>query len=292
MESLCYAYDFAVIGGDMRQVYLAGELARDGRKVCHYALCQETACGYQADLLSQACDLAPSIICPIPMSKNGNICQSALSQALPIEQLLAHLRPGQTFFAGCVPDGFKEEAIGRGVRVVDLMEDTGLALFNTLATAEGAICEAIKRSPINLHKSRCAVLGYGKCGCTLVSYLKGMFCQVQVFSEQDGERARAALVADGAGDLSALEKSAGDYDFIFNTIPARVVDAGILGKMKPSVTIIDIASAPGGVDLAAAEGAGRDAVLCPGLPGKYAPSSSAGAIKEVIEKVLYRRSEE
>lgn len=286
MESLCYAYDLAVIGGDMRQVYLAGEFAQDGKRVCHYALCQETECGHRADSLSQACDLAPSIICPIPLSKNGNISQSASSQALPIEQLLSYLKTGQSFFAGCIPDGFKKEAMARGVRVYDLMEDTQLAFFNTLATAEGAICEAIKRSPINLHGSLCAVLGYGKCGCTLASYLKGMFCRVHVFSEQSEERARASLVADGTGDLSAFKENAGGYDFVFNTIPARVVDDEISRKMKPSVTIIDIASAPGGVDLAAAKRAGLNAVSCPGLPGKYAPSSSAGAIKEVIENIL------
>lgn len=286
MGSLCYAYDLTVIGGDMRQVYLAERSSQDGKRVCHYALFQETECGHRADSLAQACDLAPSIICPIPLSKNGNISQSASSQALPIEQLLSYLKTGQSFFAGCIPDGFKKEAMARGVRVYDLMEDTQLAFFNTLATAEGALCEAIRRSPINLHGSRCAVLGYGKCGCTLASYLKGMFCRVHVFSEQDEERARASLVADGAGDLGVFEESAGGYDFVFNTIPARVVDAGILMKMKPSVTIVDIASAPGGVDFAAAQEQGLDAVLCPGLPGRYAPSSSAGAIKEVIERIL------
>ncbi len=33
-------YDYAVIGGDLRQVYLARELAGSGFHVCHYALCQ------------------------------------------------------------------------------------------------------------------------------------------------------------------------------------------------------------------------------------------------------------
>ena len=40
-------FDFAVIGGDMRQVYLAQYLLECGCKVCKYALCadiQGTSC--------------------------------------------------------------------------------------------------------------------------------------------------------------------------------------------------------------------------------------------------------
>lgn len=286
MKSPCYSYDLAVIGGDMRQVYLTEKLVQSKRKICHYALCQATDKGHCADSLSEVCSAAPYIICPIPFSKNGNILQSAPQQALRIDQLLDHLRPNQSFFAGCIPGDFRAAAEGKGVRVFDLMEDTQLSIFNTLATAEGAICEAIKRSPVNLHHSSCAVLGCGKCGSTLLAYLKGMFCHVYAVSDQAGERARAALIADQTGDLEAFGECAGAFDFVFNTIPSLVVDAKTLGKMKRSVTIVDIASAPGGVDHAAAERLGLSAVLCPGLPGKYAPSSSAGAIKEVIDRIL------
>lgn len=286
MKSPCYSHDLAVIGGDMRQVYLVERFVQSKRQVCHYALCQKTDKGHCADSLEGVCDAAPYIICPIPFSKNGNIFQSASQQALRIDQLLDHLRPSQSFFAGCIPGDFRAAAEKKGVRVFDLMEDTQLSIFNTLATAEGTICEAIKRSPVNLHHSSCAVLGYGKCGSTLVSYLRGMSCHVYAFSDQAEERVRAALIADQAGDLETFGECAGAFDFVFNTIPCLVVDAEILGKMKRSVTIVDIASAPGGVDHAAAEKLGLSSVLCPGLPGKYAPSSSAGAIKEVIDRIL------
>ncbi len=286
MKSPCYDHDLAVIGGDMRQVYLVEMFVQSGKQVCHHALCQATDKGHCIDTLSEVCSAAPYIICPIPFGKNGNVLQSAPQQALRIDQILDHLSPGQAFFAGCIPGDFRKEAEEKGVRVYDLMEDTQLALFNTLATAEGAVCEAIKRSPVNLHHSSCAVLGYGKCGSTLTAYLKGMFCHVYAVSDQADERAKAALIADQAGDLEAFGECASAFDFVFNTIPSLVVDTRTLGKMKRSVTIVDIASAPGGIDHAAAEELGLSSVLCPGLPGKYAPSSSAGAIKEVIDRIL------
>lgn len=287
MKSPDYSYDYAVIGGDMRQVHLAKMFAREGSRVCHFALCAELKEGTQADLLPQLCGAAPCVIGPVPFSKNGDaLNQSAYAQALPIDQILSHMKSGQAFAAGCIPEDFRLKAVQKGVRVFDLMKDPQLCIFNALATAEGAICEGIKRSPVNLRHSFCAVLGYGKCGSALTSYLKGMHCRLYVFSNPIIERAQAAIVADETGSLEEFAACAGMFDYVFNTIPALTVDAKILEKMKQSAVIIDIASAPGGVDYETAQKLGLCAVLCPGLPGKYASVSSAEAVKKVVERFL------
>lgn len=289
MKCQSYGYDYAVIGGDRRQVYLAKELARGARCVCCYGLCAEIASVPRAASLPELCGAAPCLIAPVPLCKNGDFLnQSALEEPLPIEQFLQNLKSGQSFFAGCVPESFQSAAEKKGVRVFDLMEDPQLSYFNTLATAEGAVCEAIKRSPVNLHQSACAVLGYGKCGRTLSRYLKGMFCRVSVVTDPEEERTEAALFADRVFTLEEFGTRAGEFDFVFNTIPALVVTGEILTKMKLSIVIVDIASAPGGVDFKAAEELGVSAVLCPGLPGRYAPLSSAKAIRVVIEKNFER----
>lgn len=290
-----HPYDYAVIGGDMRQVYLAEELAQGSNRICCYALCKTTDAHRCSDTsyvavaasLNEICSTSDCIICPIPFCRNGAFLnQSSFDEALSIDRLLSYLKPGQWFFAGCIPDNFKSAAERKGVQVYDLMDNTSLSFFNTIATAEGAICEAIMRSPVNLHQSSCAVLGYGKCGRTLAHVLKGMFCHVYAVSEQEKERAEASLIADGTGSMKDFRTFAGKFDFIFNTIPSVVVTSELLANMKRSVTIIDIASAPGGVDFAAAKQLGINAVLCPGLPGKYAPSSTAKAIKQTIERIL------
>lgn len=290
-----YPYDYAVIGGDRRQVYLAKELARSKSHVCCYALCtaaderlcSDTSFINTAASLEEACSCSACIICPIPFCKNAAFLnQSAFSENLPVSLILSGLSAGQIFFAGCIPENFRSAATDMDVHVFDLMQDPTLPYYNSIATAEGAICEAIKRSPFNLHQSFCAVLGYGKCGRTISNELKGMFCHVCVISNQEEELAQAALIADRTGTLTDFETYAKDFDFIFNTIPSTVVNSRLLAKMKSSVTIIDIASAPGGVDFAAAQKLGICAVLCPGLPGKYSPASSAKAIKKIIEKNL------
>lgn len=288
MKCQSYDFDYAVIGGDMRQVYLAEELARSHRHVCCYALCADTAASSGAASLSELCSAAPCLIAPIPLCKGDFLNQSALGQPLPLKLLLSNLKSGQSFFAGCIPKDFRLAARQKEVQVFDFMENPQLSYFNTLATAEGAVCEAIGRSPVNLHQSSCAVLGYGKCGRTLSRYLKGMSCHISVITNPEEEQAEAALIADKAIALKEFEVCAEEFDFVFNTIPAPVVPAKILAKMKRSVTIIDIASSPGGVDFEAARELGISAVLCPGLPGKYAPLSSARAIREIIEKKFER----
>lgn len=308
-------YDYAVIGGDMRQVYLAEELALNA-DVCHYALCKspEKPCCCHGDAsavikaasweaaeaspitkagsLEEICKVSSCVICPIPFSRDGIFInhdlytnQSVYEETLSVDLLLSSLQPGQFFFAGCIPEHFHKAAKEKKVHVADLMKDSSLAFFNSIATAEGAISEAIKRSPANLHGSSCAILGYGKCGHTILQYLHGMFCHLYVASNQEEERAQAAILADRTGSLRDFGTCAEEFDFIFNTIPSVIIDSALLKKMKKTVTIIDIASAPGGVDYTAAQKMGVNATFCPGLPGKYAPYSSAKAIKRTIQRI-------
>lgn len=197
--------------------------------------------------------------------------------------LLEVLHSGQTLFAGQIPGDFRKAAEDKGVTVFDYLDDESLAVRNSIAAAEGAICEAITRSPYTLHKSSCAVLGFGRCGRTLVSYLKGMFCSVTVCTNAPVEAARASIVADDCIRLKDLPDYAGNFDFIFNTIPALILTNDILRHMKHTVLIIDIASAPGGVDFAAAKRLGITAAHCLGLPGKYAPAASAHILREIID---------
>lgn len=287
-------YDYAVIGGDMRQVYLVEELAHHKNRIIHYDLiavpdmhrCSDASVVINAVSPQAAIQFARCVICPIPLSKNElHLNQSVSDDELLLTELLPMLQPGQFFFAGCIPADFSKAAEDKGVFVFDLMNVDFLSYYNTVATAEGAICEAIKRSPLNLYQSRCAVLGYGKCGTTITSRLKGLSGYVTVYSNQNQECALASNTADKAENLDDLSRHIKEYDFIFNTIPAPVITKDHLKLMKNSVTIIDIASAPGGVDFAEAKRLGLSAVLCPGLPGKYAPSSSAKSIRKTVESI-------
>lgn len=268
-----YDYDFAILGGDLRQSYLAGLLSEAGYRVCSWALTAPPvvsidSCASPKEAVRRARYLAG----PIPFWKETPVREAVLEA----------MEPGQCLFAGCIPDSFALPASRKGCRLYDLMDDPILAWFNTVATAEGAVAEAIAGSPRNLAKSRCLILGWGKCAKALCPRLKGLFCHVAVCARNAAARAQAETAADEALSFRGLEKRIGDFDFLFNTVPHLVLTEPLLQNTKPDALLIDLASAPGGTDFPAAARLGRKVMLCQGLPGKYAPASSAGAIREAI----------
>ena len=169
----------------------------------------------------------------------------------------------------------------------DYADDISLPVYNSISTAEGAICEAILHSPFNLHKSRCAVLGFGKCGHSIVYRLKGLSANVSVFTDNAEESARASVIADKSFPLNHFPITPEIFASFFNTVPAQFINEETLKNVDLSALIIDIASSPGGVDYDAAQRLGISALHCLGLPGKYAPASSARHLKQFIESKLY-----
>ena len=65
-----------------------------------------------------------------------------------------------------------------------------------------------------------------------------------------------------------------------------------LKRMARDACIIDIASAPGGVDREAARKLGVQAYLCPSLPGIYAPKSSGIRLAQKVLELKGRDDDE
>lgn len=220
------------------------------------------------------CQLSPvssAIILPIP-------CPERLYQ-----QTLDESAPGNIILGGNFPQKFIQECTEKGIQAYDYLQSPSVVIHNAVATAEGAICEAISHSPWNLHGSSCLVMGYGRCGSVLANRLGGLGCQLTISARDIIKIAQAETcgyhILKPGSDL-------GQFRFIFNTIPAPVINADMLSALSREVTIIDIASSPGGCDFRYCEEHGISAYLCPGLPAKYAPDSSAEIIFRHIHEVF------
>ena len=282
------SYKIAVIGGDKRQVYLARILAKKGYEVAVYGLCERVHDERirEATSLKEALKEVDAAVGPVPFIRSGKITGTYEVPDMNVEMLLDELPDNAVFFAGNIPGEVRRYAEGKGLRACDMMIDELVAARNAVATAEGAVAEAIARSPVNLTKSRCLVLGYGRCGRILMRLLKSFFCKVLV-SEKDKTRAADAFVlADGIVSEAELTDAVGNVDFIFNTVPERILSEERLRHVGKNTWILDIASAPGGVDYGAAETLSVNAVLLPGLPGRYAPVSSAEILVDSIESQI------
>lgn len=278
-------YDFAIIGGDMRQVYMANDFINRNYSVITYGITNPLlapAC-VQAESLSDAISSTENIILPIPMSKDGikiNASQSLTD--LTIEVLTNLLTPIHRIYGGCLTTIIKTHCKNNNIFYDDLMENEEITLYNTIATAEGTIAEVISNSTINLHGSNCLIIGYGRCARTLATKLEGLCGDLDVAARSKQALCAANATFLGTVNLSELIQTIHKYDYIINTVPAMVLTKELLEKTNPNVTIIDIASNPGGVDYSAAKDLGRNAKLCLGLPGKYAPKSSAIYLNDYI----------
>ncbi|MDF3003748.1 MAG: spoVFA [Oscillospiraceae bacterium] len=279
------SFDIAIFGGDRRQIYIAKALVEKGYSVCTYQLAEAVSEENETQLhtFDEVFDRCGVLIGPTPLSKN----------LMPVDQLIPvfekRLNKQHLLIGGVIPLALVQFCDQNKIEYCDLMKNEKIAISNAVATAEGAIMEAIQASPINLHKSSCLVLGYGRCGRVLAEKLKGMSAQVAVAARSQEALAYAAASGMRPVHLSEIKHVLPECDFVFNTIPVLILDGSHVKLLRDDVVIIDISSAPGGVDYEATEKRKLNARLCLGLPGKVAPKTSAEIlVDEIILKLKER----
>lgn len=287
-------YDIALLGGDTRIAYMAPYLLEQGYRVICYGtenLSREESNSFTyAKTWKEAVEESDCIIGGIPLFKGGNVFFKQNVPDLEENDFYACLEESQTLFGGIIPRDFIKLCEKKKIDCYDFMADESLAVFNSVATAEGAILKALTHQKTNIHGSKSLVLGYGRCGRVLAEKLQGMNANVTICSRCEIELAYADAFGFHTLPLSALKEKIHKYEYIYNTIPAVVLEKNIVTQMNRDALIIDIASGLGGVDYVAAEEFGITACHCLGLPGKYAPKISAKKLVEfVIHKIKYRR---
>ena len=261
----------------MRQVCLAKLLALKGYCICHYGLCEplKAPCIQPLDSLLEAVSSSSVCIAPIPFSK--------LLNKTPYLEFADLLSDGHTLFAGCIPKTFLELTQGKNISAFDFMASPEFAYWNAKATAESTLAAAILLSPRTLFESRCLILGYGKCAKALARLLSMQTPYLSVSARNPIQLAEASLTGARTFSLEQLSDcELSSFDFIFNTIPAPVLTNTLLEQISPSALLLDLASAPGGFNLEKAKSMGKNAHLLLGLPGKYAPLSSAEKMMSFI----------
>lgn len=269
-----------ILGGDLRQKYLYYELLDQNYHVSVFGTPGLTT---ESSLL-ESVDNCTVVILPIPYSKdNKNIFTTDSSFEIPIDYILSHFNTKTIIYGGCFKPSFSDRCKQLNLVVKDFMDNPLFELRNSIATAEGAIAEAIIHSPINIHQTQCLILGYGKCGKSIASRLKGLNAYTTVCARNPLQLADAYENGHNYCTLNDLNCNIGRYDFIFNTIPAMVLNRDILCNAKSEVTIIDIASKPGGTDFDTCRHFGLNSHLCLSLPGKYSPKSSSHIIYKCLD---------
>ncbi len=116
--------------------------------------------------------------------------------------------------------------------------------------------------------------------------LDNMGAQVYGAARRSAVRARTEEMGIKPLDFKQLQDYIGQMDFIFNSVPALVLDRRLLEKVQTEAIILDLASAPGGIDFKAAEELSLCAELAGSLPGEVAPKTAGKVICRAILEVL------
>lgn len=200
--------------------------------------------------------------------------------------LLHRARPGVPVFGGLMSPQAVSTIRRTGLVPVDYYARSELASLNAVPTAEGCLCLLMQMRTRTLWESPVLVLGFGRVGQAVARRLSALGARVTVAARSPDQRAEARCCGCHAAPLTALERLLPRFDAVVNTIPAMVLPAELLGRLPRGAVVIDLASAPGGVDFDAAQGMGLQARLASGLPGRCAPDTAGELIAQTIMNIL------
>lgn len=266
-----------VLGGDMRQKMLYKALVSEGYSCLLFGFE-----GYNTRLdkiLSQS-DI---IALPLPVSEDGiNLFAPFLAQKAPLFDIFRQLSADKLVLGGRVSDQVKTLASRFDINICDYFLREEMTVKNIVPTVEGALAIAINETDFTIHKSSCLVLGYGRLGRVLSEKLSCLGANVTVMARSQKDLAWCSVCGYSLVKPSGLREVLKEQNIIFNTVPALILNSELLQYVGRGTLIIDLASAPGGVDYARAKKLQIKAVKALSLPGKTAPKSAAEIIKDTI----------
>lgn len=285
-----------IIGGDKRIVKAASVLYKSGYNVKVWGI---DSTYFDIDICKKSCEEtvaeADVVILPTPPSEDEVRISCPLfseESGIKFHKLLELLPSNAVILAGRICPRLKDLASKHNFKIIDYFNREELLIKNAVPTAEAAIGIAIEKLPTTLFGANIAILGFGRIGEALAYRLNLLGANVTVYARKNASIAKAQsygmngtkIVFSNSGN-TLLDLSYG-YDIIYNTVPYWIITESILKDMRSSSLIVDLASAPGGVDIVAAKKYGVNVIHALSLPAKTAPESAGIIIAESIINII------
>ena len=282
---------FFIIGGDMRNAEIANILTKRGHTCQIFGLDRiDNSINKsikRAETISEIISKCDGVVLPVPVSKDGvRITAPYSNDDVFLAEIFSTVDKTTPIFGGVVGKNLKDAAAFRGIRILDYMDDEKVRIKNAQLTAEGAVEIAINRTKHSIFGSKILVSGYGRIGKFVAKYLKALGGNVTVTSRNDNTLTEGILHGYNAINTENISAEIDKYNLIINTVPALIFNENLLKKCSENVKIIDLASAPGGIDFDMAKHLKIDAISALSLPGKTAPVTSAEIITNYIFEKL------
>ncbi len=257
--------NFHIMGGDIRQLYLADYIRKKGFTVSTSYLGDSHPPQWQADIL----------ILPLPVTRDQKTLHTPLSKAKLSLEVIEEQFCGNHLFGGMLP---------AHISGIDYFAAEEVTLANAVPTVEGALALAIANTSFTLWGQSVLILGAGRIGQLLARRLSAMGAKVTVAARR--AESLALIRNDGAEARLYEDVNWERYRLIFNTVPQPILKEEQLKKFPRGALLMELASAPGGFDKELAVSLGLHVLNAQGLPGKYAPETAAAIIGDYILKEM------
>lgn len=279
------------LGGDARQIIAAAKLSAEGYTVLTlYGDESAKNIFASSETVESALNSSDVIVLPLPVSADGNSLNAPFLQNDKISlSTIAELVPsGKLLLGGRIPEDMFAVLTKKEVRVIDYFKSEAFQIENAYTTSEAALSIAMNNLKRNIRGASFAVTGYGRIARTLTELLLKLGARVCVLARKESDLVWARLA--GAKikhlDEDSVMSLRDGYDIIFNTVPCWLFFESFLSGLDKKTLIIDLASAPGGVDVSAAKKLSAKVLWASSLPGKYAPESAGEIIAACIKDIV------
>lgn len=271
---------FAVIGGDLRQKYLAEHLAQKGYLVNTFNDFYEGTMKYSS--VRDCIRDSDSVILPLPVTKdNQTIYSNEINEPILVEEVFNEELRHRIVFGGKPTSKIEQFTEENKIQFYDYFKMEDMTVKNAFATAEGAVAIAIQSTRFTLFHSRILVAGYGRIGKALTKLLLAFGAKVCVAVRRDSEAQWARLAGADTIPFHELEHC-GPYHIVFNTVPHIVFTKPELSCFDSHTLMIDLASFPGGIDLHQATAQGIQVISASALPSRFSPKSAGEFIAQSV----------
>ncbi len=200
------------------------------------------------------------------------------------EKYNKYLKKGQIVYGGGIEEDIYVKLKKITENVFDYLKWEEVVKANAVLTAKGIIKEAILEKAI-FQEANCLVTGYGYCGKEIARELKKQGSNVDIAVRRKELKKEIETNYERFVDINDMNKyNLEKYSYVFNTVPAMVLDENVLSFVSRNVMIFDIASKPGGTDFKFCKENGIYAVNSLGIPGKEFPEEAGNIIANGIDE--------
>ena len=277
--------NIVIVGGDKRQKYLKEYLEKQGFDVASYGLFDWDE---DTDKLKGMIGEDTVVILPLPATRNDKTIFMPFSKKeISIDRLFSFLGRRNLVFGGIIKGELLSRLRESEIEFVDYYDQTFIEK-NAVLTAFGALKIILEHIDFALPLGKYAVAGFGRVAKETVAVLKSLSCDVTVFARNSSQREDAIIKGCKAEPLTSLSRLSGDLDIVINTVPTHIIHEETIMNMKNGSKIIELASAPFGLDFDVARKHGIDVVKAMGLPGKYTPKTAGEIIGKNMKDFLQR----